>query len=44
VKANRSDKRCKPIAPPDPTPAAAAAKRTESAIVRDRLELQKLIR
>ena len=44
VKANRSDKQCKPIAPPDPSPAAATAKRAESAAVQTRLELQKLIR
>jgi len=42
VKANRSDKRCKPIAPPNPTPAPAT--KTESAAMRTRLELQKLIR
>ena len=44
VKADRSDKQCKPIAPPDPTPAATTTKRTESAAVQTRLELQKLIR
>ena len=45
LKANRADKRCKPIAPPDPTPGAAAATgKTESVAVRTRLELQKLIR
>jgi pimeloyl-ACP methyl ester carboxylesterase len=43
VKANRSDKRCKPIAPPAPTAGTATA-RSESVAVRTRLELQKLIR
>ena len=44
VKADRSDRQCKPIAPPDPTPAAATAKPTESAAMLARRELQKLIR
>jgi hypothetical protein len=51
VKADRADKRCKPIAPPDPTPAKATADATgkapgttESVATRTRLELQKLIR
>ena len=43
VKANRSDKRCQPIAPPPPTPAAPAA-RAETTADQTRLELQKLIR
>jgi hypothetical protein len=43
VKANRSDKRCQPIAPPAPTPAAPAA-RAETTAEQTRLELQKLIR
>ena len=41
VKANRSDKRCKAIAPPAPTP--APAKKAESVATQTRLELQKLI-
>ncbi len=41
LKANRSDRRCKPIAPPDPS--ATPAKPTERAAVLTRLELQKLI-
>jgi hypothetical protein len=46
LKANRADRRCKAIAPPDPTPGTLgpAPKSTESAAVRTRLELQKLIR
>jgi hypothetical protein len=48
LKANRSDKRCKPIAPPKPSataakPSATAAQPTESAGLLTRLELQKLI-
>jgi len=41
LKANRSDKRCKAITAPDPT--VAAAKPTERAAVRTRLDLQRLI-
>jgi hypothetical protein len=46
LKADRADRRCKAIAPPDPTPGTLgpAPKSTESAAVRTRLELQKLIR
>ncbi|GAA3351124.1 alpha/beta hydrolase [Amorphoplanes nipponensis] len=43
VKANRSDRQCRPIAPPDPSPAVATARSTESAALRTRLELQELI-
>ena len=42
VKADRSDRECKPIAAPDPTP--ATVKPTESAATLARRELQKLIR
>ncbi|MEU4219768.1 alpha/beta hydrolase [Actinoplanes sp. NPDC026623] len=41
VKANRADKRCKPLSPPDPS--AAKAKRAENGASLSRLELQKLI-
>ncbi|GGQ69023.1 alpha/beta hydrolase [Couchioplanes azureus] len=41
VKANMSDKRCKPLPPPDPS--AAAAKRAEAGVSPTRLDLQKLI-
>ncbi|MFI7539890.1 alpha/beta hydrolase [Actinoplanes sp. NPDC049599] len=46
VKADRADKRCKPIAPPDPTPAAAAGatERAGSRALQTRLELQQHIR
>jgi len=42
LKANRSDKRCQPLPPPDPS-AAAAAKRAESGAGLTRLDLQRLI-
>ncbi|OJF14031.1 alpha/beta hydrolase [Couchioplanes caeruleus] len=41
VKANMSDKRCKPLPPPDPS--AAATKRPEAGTSPTRLDLQKLI-
>jgi hypothetical protein len=46
LKANRADKRCQAIVPPDPTPGTLSPtpKSPESAAVRTRLELQKLIR
>jgi pimeloyl-ACP methyl ester carboxylesterase len=43
VKANRSDRRCQPIAPPEPMSAVPTAK-TEGVAAQTRLELQRLIR